>query len=613
MVPKVSVIIPIYNVEEYLSQCLDSVINQTLKELEIILIDDGSTDSSLSICQEYAKNDKRIYVYSQQKKELGIIRNHGINLAKGEYIAFLDADDYWELTALEVLYKKAKTVNADIVLFNAKAFYDNTPEEKIMFTKFAKDYIPKGNVFSAQDLFDKGVNLVRSFCWLGIYKRSFVISKKCQFDEESCCTEDVIFSLKTILHASKIAYVNKFLIYYRLNRKNSQTSIRQEKWSSAFIAFKNIKKIFTEEGTYEKFGRIIRNKLLSTFYFQSIQIPMPVASFLENKFIKEVIPEFKLNQYDISYFYRESFYHFVQKLKMKSNFSDKLEHLFYSDRNKIIPVVFIVNEQNSWYTMVTIQSIIEHTCLDKFYDIYLLFTDSVLESTQNYFETLSHDNIRLTCIDLKSKLKDDSHFHEMAHHLGKNRHLFIIPELLYGYNKIIYLGNVLVKTDVAELANIPISDKPIAAPRAILTKDEKKYCKEKLGVDPQNYIDPSVVIFNIPEWQKQNLTQKVLEIIQENKTTEEMDVLNLVCRNNVNFLDRKWSYPVFSDFMPKNLYDLEEKSIQEKNYDSAKLLHYISGYKPQDSTNSRYARDWWSYARKSPFYEAILFQSQLYL
>ena len=104
-VPKVSVIIPIYNVETYLPQCLDSIINQTLKEIEIICVDDGSTDKSLDILKEYAKKDKRVAIITQKNLHAGVARNAGLSQAKGEYISFLDSDDFCEPEMFEKMYQ----------------------------------------------------------------------------------------------------------------------------------------------------------------------------------------------------------------------------------------------------------------------------------------------------------------------------------------------------------------------------------------------------------------------------------------------------------------------------------------------------------------------------
>lgn len=106
--PKVSVIIPVYNAEKYLRECLDSVVNQTLKEIEIICVDDGSTDGSLTILREYRKKDKRVKVLTQANEGVSAARNRGLLSACGEFVAFLDSDDYIEISAYEISYKEAK-------------------------------------------------------------------------------------------------------------------------------------------------------------------------------------------------------------------------------------------------------------------------------------------------------------------------------------------------------------------------------------------------------------------------------------------------------------------------------------------------------------------------
>ena len=117
MSQKVSIVIPIYNVEKYLDRCIKSVVNQTYSNLEIILVDDGSTDSSGSLCDLWAKNDKRIYVIHKQNAGLGMARNSGLELSTGEYIFFLDSDDYVDVTLVEKCLKKANEYDADVVIY----------------------------------------------------------------------------------------------------------------------------------------------------------------------------------------------------------------------------------------------------------------------------------------------------------------------------------------------------------------------------------------------------------------------------------------------------------------------------------------------------------------
>lgn len=121
----ISVIIPVYNVESYLKRCLDSVINQSYQDLEIILIDDGSTDNSSKICDEYASNDPRVIVIHKQNAGQAAARNDGINIAKGEYIAFVDSDDWIELDMYELLMQAIIDTKADIVASGLNMVYQN--------------------------------------------------------------------------------------------------------------------------------------------------------------------------------------------------------------------------------------------------------------------------------------------------------------------------------------------------------------------------------------------------------------------------------------------------------------------------------------------------------
>ena len=123
--PKVSVIVPVYNTEKYLRQCLDSVVNQTLQDIEVICIDDGFTDDSKRILDEYAHRDARILVYSKENGGQSSARNKGMDLAQGDYLYFLDSDDYILDTALECLYECAEAEQLDILFFGGDSFFEN--------------------------------------------------------------------------------------------------------------------------------------------------------------------------------------------------------------------------------------------------------------------------------------------------------------------------------------------------------------------------------------------------------------------------------------------------------------------------------------------------------
>ena len=114
---EISVIVPVYNVSEYLAQCMDSIINQTFEDIEIICVNDGSTDDSLKILEEYSEKDERISIISQENQGQGVARNVGMNAARGNYIFFMDSDDFIKLNALELLHENAVSNNSDVVFY----------------------------------------------------------------------------------------------------------------------------------------------------------------------------------------------------------------------------------------------------------------------------------------------------------------------------------------------------------------------------------------------------------------------------------------------------------------------------------------------------------------
>ena len=127
---KFSIIVPVYNVEKFLRESLDSIISQTLKDFEVICVNDGSTDNSLDILEEYAKNDSRFKIISQENQGQGIARNKAIDIAQGKYLLFVDPDDWIETNALEQIWNKAEATDANIVQFNYEIYNDLTQKRK---------------------------------------------------------------------------------------------------------------------------------------------------------------------------------------------------------------------------------------------------------------------------------------------------------------------------------------------------------------------------------------------------------------------------------------------------------------------------------------------------
>ena len=239
--PKVSVIIPIYNVEKYLRECLDSIVNQSLKEIEIICVNDGSTDNSLSILEEYSNKDKRIKVYSQVNLGQSSARNKGLMVAKGECVYFMDSDDRLDLMALEYCYNELTKNNLDILYFDADVFFDNE--------KLKNNYRHMIDIYKRDSKYSGIYTGIKLFCemkkdgkyrvapCLQFFNRTFLIEKKISFFN-GIIYEDNLFSFKCLLNAKRVSH-RSITFFKRRIRENSTTTkkLTWENFYGYFICF----------------------------------------------------------------------------------------------------------------------------------------------------------------------------------------------------------------------------------------------------------------------------------------------------------------------------------------------------------------------------------------
>lgn len=221
--PKVSIIIPVYNVEEYLGQCLDSLLSQTLDDFEIICVDDGSTDKSADILETYAANDHRIKIITQKNKGAGAARNTGEKEATGTYLFFMDSDDYCSTDFLSKVVPYAEKKDSDILVFNYCKF-DNQSGKKEYRDGLVKARCPlHKEVFSYKDMPDVICTSINPTPWNKLYKRSFVKESGLKWLEIST-TNDITFATLSVLIAKRIAYLDEAFLFYRVNLGNSITS-----------------------------------------------------------------------------------------------------------------------------------------------------------------------------------------------------------------------------------------------------------------------------------------------------------------------------------------------------------------------------------------------------
>ena len=274
---KFSIIIPVYNVERYLSKSLDSVINQTLKDIEIICIDDGSTDNSLRILNEYAAKDSRIIIIKQENHGQGIARNKGVDIANGQYVLFVDPDDWIEENTLDVLYKKFTDSGVDVIFFDYKKINEYSGEEKLY--TFAKEIkkqnykldFEKNPYFNWKAIKKYCLNGLRLMVWDKAYSLDFLrkYNIKCAPHKHS---EDHIFSITTCLKADKILYLNEYFYNYRC-RHGSAVNIKSDENFCIFDNIQYITDFLVKENLLDELKNEFTNYKIANLWWHFERIP----------------------------------------------------------------------------------------------------------------------------------------------------------------------------------------------------------------------------------------------------------------------------------------------------------------------------------------------------
>ena len=236
--PKVSIIVPIYNVEKYLKRCVDSLINQTLQDIQIILVNDGSTDSSGEIAKQYAHDYQEKILYLEKTNGgLSDARNCGMLYAEGEYIAFLDSDDYIESNAYEEMYNKAIEENSDYVECDFIWEYpDKIKHDKRYEYKNKKEMLA----------------FVRVVAWNKLIKRSIVEKNNIKFPK-GLRYEDIEFTYKLIPYLNEFSYINKEFIHYT-QRENSIANVQNERTQEIFTVLDDVLEYYKKNGFYDEYS-----------------------------------------------------------------------------------------------------------------------------------------------------------------------------------------------------------------------------------------------------------------------------------------------------------------------------------------------------------------------
>ena len=271
--PKVSVILPIYNQEKYLSTALKSIQAQTLSDIEVICVNDGSKDNSLEILNEYAQKDSRIKILNQKNQGSGPARNNGLKIATGDYVAFVDPDDWLEPEAFELLYNKSRTQKCDMVVFNfKKVAEDGKTIGQFDLKKRLEGVHPisEHETFNWKNIKQKVFGGIYPTVWNKFYDREFV--KKSGLHFANCSlAEDGVFIFGATLNAKNIGFLDKSLYNYLIH-ENSAIRSRSDKHLCLFKSLDSVKKLLKNLGLQDELKNEFDKYILRIVSFHSKQI-----------------------------------------------------------------------------------------------------------------------------------------------------------------------------------------------------------------------------------------------------------------------------------------------------------------------------------------------------
>ena len=539
MAEKITVIVPVYNVENYLDKCLDSLINQTYKNLEIIVINDGSTDNSGIICQEYAQKDNRIIYVEKENGGQSEARNMGLDRMTGSYVTFVDSDDWVELDYVETLYQKITEYQADIAVVNYYSF--NQSEGMYYFHIFGDSYYEKvyDNVSIFENLYESKEmkNIAFISVWGKLYKAS--LFKYLCFDKDRL-REDCYLNQKIYLLAERTVYLNKGLYAYR-QREGSSSKIWTEKWMHALVDAMSERITLLANMGYplEKHLAVYRQMLEVSLANGQASGLSDTATYKEFEMKRTL-----LNQLSIQ----------VQKEKKA--------------------VVLAANYAYVDQVMTTIKSICYHNRSIRFYLINSDFPNEWIKQINKRLEKFDSEiiNCRVTSEQI-SRYKTDISYTVFLRYFVAD----FVKE-----DKALYLDcDLLVTKNLDDLFATDLQDYPLAAVRDF---GGRAY----FGLEIFN---AGVLLVNNAFWKKENMTQKLIDLTNEwHDKVEQADqsILNMLFEHK--WLELEFDYNHIVIHKQFTDYQLPE------GQDYPAIIHYLSHRKPWKDLAAQTYRDvWWYY------------------
>lgn len=585
----ISIIIPVYNAQKYLSRCIDSILVQTYQEYEILIIDDGSVDSSAELCDRYALEDTRIRVFHTKNKGVSSARNLGLRNATGEWICFVDADDALPRNALKCMISNASD-KTDIIIGDFEYIIrDNTtlcrhPEYKGR-DEFIENYIASDWVM---------------ICGC-IINASIFKANEISFPEGIKFSEDFYTMCAVLTHCSNIVCVDECVYtYYRDNETSATTTDIVFQSKHQRNAFSRCINDFSATRDFKFLERGICWKLL--------QAEQLILSSLDgfNKF-RHLYPEKEAYLWSCPYISRK------MKILMWCILRghDKIALMFYRLKRKVvqmncIPVVFAFDNNLAMPAAVCIYSLFASARPETEYAVYIMHRKGELLDTTHIDKVFDlYPSHSLKMIEVDGTF--DSSF-EIRGITTPAYYRLLIPTLIPEYDRVIYSDvDVIFRQDLSAVYNMDLEGNLIAGVNnlAHIDADLKKHYYGELGLDPETVICSGFLIMDSQKIREACMVDNFVAEARKRYKFQDQDVLNIVCRGRIKQLPPKYSVLTYianvSARAPETLAGLwTEDEVAEAMREGN--IHY-NGQKPWRGYCINFDI-WWEYYRKSPIFDS---------
>lgn len=293
----ISIVMPVYNTEKYLEECLTSLQKQSLYNIEVICVNDGSTDGSLEIIQRFVNKDKRFKVINKENTGAGDSRNIGMKCAKGEYLLFLDADDVFNKELCYKAYRRAKVDNADICFMGAERLNMRTGKKEYMSWVLRSSLLPEKTPFQKEEIRDQYFQIVSGCPWSKLFRKEFIMKYQIEFQNLKN-SNDVFFVRTAMAMANQLTYVDEKLITYRFAEGDNTQSNKHKNPLEFYKAYKALKEKLIEEKLYESLEKSFVNMVFDDFMFNYRTTATEEAKkIIIDKLKNEAIDFFGFNKY----------------------------------------------------------------------------------------------------------------------------------------------------------------------------------------------------------------------------------------------------------------------------------------------------------------------------